>query len=86
METTNTMVLRQNAYSLLEKMPDEKLERLIRIMKEMGEEDIYKVDMAARQAAFDRLMELRRPIPDLDEKKALEEYYDEKYEEYLNLQ
>ena len=79
METTNTMVLRQNAYSLLEKMPDEKLERLIRIMKEMGEEDIYKVDMAARQAAFDRLMELRRPIPDLDDKKELAEWREEKY-------
>lgn len=79
MTNTNTMTLRQDARFLLEKMPAEKLESLIRIMKEMGGEDLYKVDMAARQAAFDRLMELRRPIPDLDEEKELAQWREEKF-------
>ena len=38
-----------------------------------------------RHEAFLRLEQMIRPIPDLDEKKELEEYWDEKYEEYLNL-
>ena len=38
-----------------------------------------------RHEAFLRLQQLIRPIPDLDEKKELEEWWDEKYEEYLNL-
>lgn len=56
-------------------------------------EDKWNIDkppdekaLEVRRKAFERLEQLRRPIPDLDEKKELEEYWDEKYEEYLNLQ
>ena len=49
-----------------------------------GPEDSEEI-RRRKHEAFLRLEQLIRPIPDLDEKKELEEYWDKKYEEYLNL-
>lgn len=76
--------LRKNAHLLVERMPEETLTTIVQLMQLYDEQE-YQEDMTAHSAAFRRLEQLIRPIPDLDEKKELEEYWDEKYEEYLNL-
>lgn len=55
-------------------------------------EDLDRIINAATQARltgnqdpFERLLMLCKPVPDFDEKKALEEYYGERYGEYTNL-
>jgi len=43
------------------------------------EEMPFDEEMEERQRAFERLESLRKSVPDLDEKKELAEYRDEKY-------
>ena len=78
MNDTSVMELKKDAYSLLERIPAEKLIFLVEIMRGMdGLEAPKKV--TENSPAFRRLMELRRPIPDLDEEKELAEWREEKF-------
>ena len=71
-------VLRQDAIRMVENMSENKLPYLIQILQ--GMEGLFSQDeVSGNQAAFETLERLRRPIPDLDEKKELEEYRKEKY-------
>lgn len=70
--------LRKDAYSLLDRMPEDKLAFLVDIMK--GVEGLTPPKQAAGNSpAFRRLMALRRPIPDLDEAKELAQWREEKF-------
>ena len=70
--------LRKDAYSLLDRMPEDKLAFLVDIMK--GVEGLTPPKQAAGNSpAFHRLMALRRPIPDLDEAKELAQWREEKF-------
>ena len=71
-------MLRKDAYSLLERMPEDKLAFLVEIMK--GIDGLTPPKQAAGNSpAFRRLMALRRPIPDLDEAQELARWREEKY-------
>lgn len=70
--------LRRDAYSLLDRMPEDKLLFLVEIMK--GIEGLTPPKKATENSpAFRRLMELRRPIPDLNEENELTQWREEKF-------
>ena len=78
MASTGIVSLRQDAHSLLDRVPDDKLPFLVEIM--YGIEGLTpKKKRGENSEAFKRLMELRRPIPDLDEEKELAEWREEKF-------
>ena len=70
--------LRRDAYSLLDRMPEEKLAIVIRFMRDMDEQ-IRLEDMQARRAAFARLESMIKPVPGLNEKKELASWREEKF-------
>ena len=80
-ETMNEMsmtALRRDAYSLLDRVPEDKLAFLVEIMR--GMDGLTPPGKAAGNSpAFHRLMALRRPIPDLDEEKELARWREEKF-------
>lgn len=69
--------LREDAYRLLERMPEDKLYFLVDIMR--GIDNLVREKPTGNSPAFQRLMELRRPIPDLDEEKELASWREEKF-------
>ena len=78
MNTTGMTALRRDAYSLLERVPEDKLSALIDIMR--GIEGLTpKKKRGENSEAFKRLQQLCRPVPDLDEKKELAEWREEKF-------
>lgn len=78
MSSAGMTALRQDAHSLLDRVPDDKLAPLMEIMR--GLEGLGpKKKRGENSEAFKRLMELRRPIPDLDEEKELAEWREEKF-------
>lgn len=70
--------LRQDAYALLERIPENKLYFIVEIMRDI--ERIY-TDGAKREPSsdFQELEKLCRPIPDLDYDKELDDWRREKY-------
>ncbi|MBQ1388538.1 MAG: hypothetical protein IIY78_02815 [Clostridia bacterium] len=88
------MSTREKAYNILNQFSEEELERFVAyfsIIYPMSDDsaanekqsyhEIGTVvdDMAERRAAFERMEKVCRPMPGLDEKKALAEYREEKY-------
>ena len=66
------MSTKELAYSIFSRLNEEQLKGFIAMFKE-----IYPVDENSGQSkkdAFEKLQGLRRTIPDLDEKKELDEY------------
>lgn len=66
------MSTKELAYSIFSRLNEEQLKGFIAMFKE-----IYPVDENSGQRkkdAFEKLQDLRRTIPDLDEKKELDEY------------
>ncbi len=71
------MSTRDIAYSIFQQLTEEELQGFIALFKR-----IYPPktdDMSERYEAFEKLEKLCKYIPDLDEKKELEEYREEKY-------
>ena len=71
------MSTKELAYSIFSRLSEEQLKGFIAMFQEM-----YPVDdcnQAQRDEAFEKLQNLRRTIPDLDEKKELEAYRTERY-------
>ena len=81
MNNAGMAALRQDAYSLLERVPDDKLPFLVDIMR--GIEGLApKKKRGENSEAFKRLQELvdsHPPITDLDDKKELAEWREEKF-------
>ena len=81
MNTTGMTALRQDAYSLLERVPEDKLAALVEIMR--GLEGLApKTRREENSEAFKRLQELVDsfpPVTDLDEEKELKEWREEKF-------
>ncbi|MEE0674565.1 MAG: hypothetical protein U0L58_07360 [Ruminococcus sp.] len=71
------MSTKELAYSIFSRLNEEQLKGFIAMFKE-----IYPVDENSGQSkkdAFEKLQNLRRTIPDLDEKKELDEYRSARY-------
>ncbi len=72
--------LRREAFQLLESLPEENLFSVIQYLQA---EKINRLSreqrLAEKKAALDEILQLRKSIPDLDEKKELDEYYREKF-------
>ena len=73
------MSTKEIAYSILEQLSEEQLKGFIALFSGVYPNKDDNDDMAERRAAFERLEKMCRPIPDLDEKKELAEYREEKY-------
>ena len=70
--------LRKDAYSLLEKIPEDKLVFVIQIMQ--GMKGLYQEDdRQEREEAFERLERMRKKADNLDYDKELADYREEKY-------
>ena len=72
MSSASMAALRQDAYSLLERMPDEKLMILIQFMQSIDEP-------APRKRRGENSDAFKRLIPGLDEEKELAEWREEKF-------
>mgnify|MGYP000000128813 FL=1 len=72
------MSTRDIAAQILNRLTEEQLKGFIALFHDIlpTKED----NSAKREEAFDRLDKMRRNIPDLDEKKELEEYRRERYD------
>ncbi len=85
MNNAGITALRQDAYSLLERVPDDKLFTVVQFMREMeasSTRERREQELQERRAAFKRLQELvdsHPPMPDLDEEKELAEWREEKF-------
>ena len=81
MNSAGMTALRQDAYSLLERVPEDKLAALVEIMR--GLEGLApKTRRKDNSEAFKRLQELVDSFPaltDLDEEKELAEWREEKF-------
>ena len=72
--------LRQQVQELIDTAPEDVLQELIYFMQDEKFRQIKKeVRLERKRIAFEELKSLCRPIPDLDEDKAKEEYFKEKY-------
>ena len=71
------MSTREIAYSIFEQLTEEELKGFVALFQRVHPPKTD--DAAERRAAFERLEKMRRPIPNLDEKKELAEYREEKY-------
>lgn len=71
------MSTREIAYRIFEQLTEEELEGFVALFRRLHPPQ--DSDMAERRAAFERLEKICRPIPNLDEKKELAEYREEKY-------
>ena len=72
------MSTKELAYSIIEQLTEEELEGFVALFRRVHPPK-NDDEMKTRREAFERLEKLRRYIPDLDEKKALAEYREEKY-------
>ena len=73
------MSTKEMAYSILEQLTEEELQGFVALFRRVHPPKTDDDDIAERRAAFERLEKMCRPIPDLDEKKELAEYREEKY-------
>ena len=81
------MSTREIAYSIFQQLTEEELKGFIALFQRIysvnsetsPDIDAESDEMEKRRAAFMRMEKLRRPIPDLNEKKELAEYREEKY-------
>lgn len=71
--------LRQEAISIVESLPEEKILTLINFLREMTEPTEKSRRLAMKKAALDELESLRREIPDLDYDKELAAYREERF-------
>ena len=71
------MSTREMAYSIFEQLTDEELQGFIALFRRAFPP--MSDDVTERREAFERLEKMCRYIPDLDEKKELAEYREEKY-------
>ena len=71
--------LRQEALSIVESLPEEKILSLLNFLRELTDFTDTSNRLATKKAAFDELETLRRKIPDLDYDKELSAYRDEKF-------
>ncbi len=71
------MSTKEIAYKIIEQLSEEQLKGFIALFQ--GVYPTKDDDMAKRRAAFERLEKMCKYIPDLDEKKELAEYREEKY-------
>ena len=70
--------LRQEALSIVESLPEEKISALMNFLRELSLTEKNK-RLTRKKAAFEELEALRRKIPDLDYDKELAIYRDEKF-------
>ncbi len=70
--------LQKDAIELIQRMSEEKLLAIIQIMRLFDNSNSLEL-VNEKAAAFETLEKLRRPIPELDEKKELAKWRDEKY-------
>ena len=70
--------IKEEAWELLNELPDEKIVYLINTLKEMKRTDIG--DVKRKQDALKKLENMIREVPELDYDKELEEYRKEKFE------
>lgn len=73
------MSTKEMAYSILEKFSEEELERFVAYFGIIYPVSDAKEELTEKQKAFQQLESIIRNIPDLDEKKELAEYREEKY-------
>ena len=73
------MSKQEQAINILKRFSDDELERFIAYFGIIYPADKKDDDLAERKAAFERMKSVCRYIPDLDEKKELAEYREEKY-------
>lgn len=71
------MSTREMAYSIFSRLNEEQLKGFIAMFRDMY--PIPDDDRAEREDAFKKLQGLRRSIPDLDEKKEIDEHRAERY-------
>ena len=71
------MNTREKAYKIIDKLDDEQLVGFVSLFG-MVLNDIDE-EQSKRDAAFEKLQRLRKKVTYIDEKKALEEYREEKY-------
>ena len=71
------MSTKEIAYSIFSRLTEEQLKGFIAMFKEMY--PVSDNDRQKQEEAFNRLQSLRRTIPDLNEKRELEEHRAEKY-------
>lgn len=69
--------LRKNAFDLLEKIPEDKLMFIIRVMQEI--DGFCDNEEQERENAFNRLESMRRKADDLDYEQELATYREERY-------
>ena len=80
MENVNIAALREDAYTILLRLPKEKLrDEVLPFLQSIDEPEDLEAVRRRKHEAFLRLEQLRRPIPDLDEKRELAEWREEKY-------
>ncbi|MBQ9209341.1 MAG: hypothetical protein IJ149_07135 [Oscillospiraceae bacterium] len=73
------MNTREIALDIFNRLNERQLKGFIALFSPNEELNEKDSDMAERRAAFARMEKLRRPMPELDEKKELAEYREEKY-------
>ena len=73
------MSTKEIAYSILERLSEEQLKGFIALFSGVYPDKDDNDAQARRDEAFQRLEKMRRPMPNLDEKKELAEYREEKY-------
>ena len=71
--------LQNDAIELILRMPEEKLNTIIQIMRIFDNSSSLLERKEEKTAAFETLEKLRKAIPNIDEKKELAEWRDEKY-------
>lgn len=80
--------LRQQAFEMLEALPEENLFAVIQFMQSANLKSIESREerLNRKRIAFEELKSLCKPIPDLDYDKALDEYMEEKFGNSLQLE
>ncbi len=72
--------LRQEAFRMLEAMPEEGIAALIQYMIEYNQQRMGKDErIAKKKAALDEILNLSKPVPDFDEVKELRESREERF-------
>ena len=70
--------MQKDAVALIQELPEEQISALLVIMRALSHE-ARQNRQTVRHRAFQELEQLRRPIPDLDEKKELAAWREEKF-------
>ncbi len=72
--------LRQEAFRMLEAMPEEGIAAMVNYMLEYNQERMGKTErIAKKKAALDDILSLSKPISDFDEAKELQESREERF-------